>query len=200
MSFPTFAGRKAHGQQRHERRRCECLEVQIWLALRGTRSTAATMALLVLSIRPRAPRFQERGRSLRGLTGEFVCDRRAVDDEAHQRLERRQGIGLEVSDLAITGDAVDRALGPMHPRDDAASSQRSNEDGVAHLEMLCHDVPLSDGGSLQENLPAPLVEWRASALAVVSSSTPRIAQPMPSSVDGRSCAHDDAALGGMHSL
>src|SRR5207245_6733217 len=65
---------------------------------------------------------------------------------AHQRLEWCQGRCLEESDLTITGNPVERSLGPVHPYDDSASAQRSDEDGIAYLELPCHNISLSCGG------------------------------------------------------
>jgi hypothetical protein len=79
------------------------------------------------------------------LAAELPGDRRVADDETHQRLERCQGRLLEESDFAIARNAVERPLGPLHPCDDPAPSQRSNEDGVAYLELLRHNISLSYG-------------------------------------------------------
>lgn len=116
-----------------------------WLRLRDASSGAFTMARIGVRVGSSGLRFQGRTSALCALVAELFRDQRASDDEAHQRFKRRQGRSLEGSCLAIAGHAVPGRLGPEHPCDDPASSERSDEDRFANLELLPHIVSPSCG-------------------------------------------------------
>ncbi len=111
-------------------------------------------------------------------------EQRATDDEAHQRFKRRQGSSLEGSCLAIAGHAVPGRLAPEHPCDDPASSERSDEDRFANLELLPHIVSPSCGAGDRDpchrvSIPVGGGARRAATPAVLLSFA-CIARPMPS--------------------